>query len=58
MIEIQGYTFTDVLPIEKGVSGDKKYRVKTADHDLMLLRVSDIKEYERKKIIYGMMERP
>jgi len=54
--DIPGYAFVDILPIEKGVSGDKKYRVKTTDNRLMLLRISDISELERKKTMFGMME--
>jgi len=57
VIEIPGYDFTDAVPIEKGVSGDKKYRVTTTDGRLMLLRVSDINEYNCKKTMYSMMER-
>jgi serine/threonine-protein kinase len=57
MINIPGYKFVEVTPIEKGVSGDKKYRVDTTDGCTMLLRVSDISEYERKKTMYDIMKR-
>jgi len=44
-------------PIAKGLSGDKKYCVKTADGGQLLLRVSSILELDNKKAEYGMMER-
>jgi serine/threonine-protein kinase len=56
MFDIPGYIFNELTPIEKGVSGDKKYCAKTTDGLLMLLRVSDISEYERKKTMYSLME--
>ena len=49
--------FTQITPINKGWSEDKKYCVETADGRRMLLRVSDISEYGRKKAEYEMMER-
>ena len=48
MTNIPGYAFNEVTLINKGGSEDKKYRVRTTDGCLMLLRLSDIKEYERK----------
>ena len=57
MTNIPGYAFDEVTLIDKGVSEDKKYRVRTTDGCLMLLRISDIKEYERKKTMYSFMER-
>ncbi|MCL2774706.1 MAG: phosphotransferase [Oscillospiraceae bacterium] len=44
-------------PITKGWSSDKKYCVETSNGQRMLLRVSDITEFDRKKVEYGMMER-
>ena len=44
-------------PILKGWSEDKKYCVTTTDGQRLLLRVSDISEYERKKAEFSMMER-
>lgn len=38
-----------VKPIIKGWSNDKKYYIKTIDGEELLLRTSDIKEYENKK---------
>jgi len=58
MKDIKGYdTFTQIEPIEKGWSGDKKYYVETVNGQRMLLRVSGIEEFERKKTEYEMMER-
>ena len=44
-------------PISKGLSNDRKYYIETADDRRMLLRVTDIAEYDRKKAEYAMMER-
>jgi len=56
--DIPGYnTFVKIEPIEKGWSEDKKYYVETADGQRMLLRISDVSEFDRKKAEYGMMER-
>lgn len=49
--------FSKVEPITKGWSNDKKYDVETADGKRMLLRISDIADYDCKKAAYGMMER-
>ena len=49
--------FMQYEPISKGMSSDKKYRVETADGRQMLLRISDISEYDRKKADYNMMAR-
>ena len=56
MTNIPGYSFNDITLIDKGVSGDRKYRVTTSDGCTMLLRVSDISEYDRKSMMYRMME--
>ena len=50
-------TFIKMEPIYKGQSNDEKYYIETVDGKRLLLRVTDIKEYERKKAEYGMMER-
>ena len=56
--DVPGFTrFINVVPINKGLSNDKKYYVETADGRRMLLRVTDTAEYERKLYEYGMMER-
>jgi len=44
-------------PIDKGWSGDKKFRVETADGQRMLLRISDISKYDRRKSEYDIMKR-
>jgi len=50
-------TFRKIEPITKGRSNDKKFFIETFDHKRMLLRLTDIKEFDRKKIEYEMMER-
>ena len=56
--DIPGYDqFVKIKPIDKGWSKDRKYYVETAGGDRMLLRISDIAEYENKKAEYGMAER-
>lgn len=52
----QKHNIVTLEPINKGWSGDKKYRVETANGQRLFLRVSDIAEYERKKAEYDMME--
>ena len=47
--------FESYKPINKGLSGDKKYCIETADGRRMLLRISDISEHDRKKADYHMM---
>lgn len=49
--------FVKVEPIHKGVSGDTKYCVETADGERMLLRISAIETHARKKAMYDMMTR-
>ena len=51
------FDIVEFEPISKGFSGDKKYRVETAGGQHMLLRVSDIAEYDGKKAEFEMMER-
>jgi aminoglycoside phosphotransferase (APT) family kinase protein len=56
--DIRNYdTFAVIKPITKGMSGDQKYYVETTDGKRLLLRISDISEYDRKKAEYEMMER-
>ena len=43
--------------IEKGLSGDKKYYIETVEGQCLLLRISDIAEYDRKKTIFSMMKK-
>jgi len=57
MTDVPGYAaFTKIEPVTKGWSSDKKYYVETAD-DRLLLRVADIKEYDKKKTEFEMMEK-
>ncbi|BCN31015.1 aminoglycoside phosphotransferase family protein [Anaeromicropila herbilytica] len=58
MIEIPLYgTFTVINPIEKGMSGDKKYYIETNNNERLLLRIADISEYEQKKTEYERMNK-
>lgn len=58
MRDIQYYnTFTKIELVDKGWSSDKKYYIETTEGKRLLLRVSDIGEYERKKAEYEIMER-
>ena len=41
--------------VSKGWSSDKKYRIRTIDGELLLLRISDIEQYEAKKKEYDMI---
>ena len=41
--------WTDIEPVQKGWSSDKKYLVTTASGEQLLLRISDIEQYEEKK---------
>ncbi len=50
-------TLKNIKQIQKGMSGDKKYYIETDDNQQLLLRVSDISEYARKKSEYKLMNR-
>lgn len=50
-------TFVKVKPIHKGWSSDKKYYVETKDGERLLLRVSDILEYEAKQHEFDIMKK-
>ena len=50
-------SFVKIELIEKGQSNDKKYYIETSDNRRMLLRVTDIGEFARKKAEYEMLER-
>lgn len=62
------YKWKSIEPINKGWSSDRKYYIKTIEGKELLLRISEISEYERKKIeferlnllndIDGLMSRP
>lgn len=58
MIDIPGFeAFTKIEPIAKGLSNDRKFYVETIQGARMLLRLTDAKEYTRKRAEYEMMER-
>ncbi len=48
-------TFSTVKEIEKGMSGDRKYYIETRDGKKLLLRVTDISNYETKKKDYDFL---
>jgi len=50
-------TFAKIEPLDKGWSGDKKYKVETTDGKRLLLRISDIEERKRKEAEFGMLQR-
>ena len=45
----------DIKEISKGFSPDKKYIITSANNEKYLLRTGDIKEYERKKIEFQIL---
>jgi aminoglycoside phosphotransferase (APT) family kinase protein len=58
MQQVKDYrTFTEIEPINKGWSNDKKYYIEAADNRRLLLRVADISEYERKKAEFEMVKK-
>ncbi len=48
-------TFSKVKEIEKGMSGDRKYYIETRDGKKLLLRITDISNYETKKKDYDFL---
>ncbi len=48
-------TFSKVKEIEKGMSGDRKYYIETRDGKKLLLRITDISNYEIKKKDYDFL---
>ena len=53
--DIPGYEkFIKTEPLNKGWSSDRKYIIKTAEGEKLLLRIADIAEYDRKKAEYNM----
>jgi len=58
MTDIKNYeTFIKIEPINKGWSSDKKYYIETSDGRHLLLRMSDISQYDRKKEEFETMKR-
>ena len=46
-----------VQPVEKGWSSDKKYKIHTSEGEWLLLRLSDISQYDDKKKEYEVIEK-
>ncbi|MEG1560719.1 MAG: phosphotransferase family protein [Clostridia bacterium] len=58
MTDIKGReSFVKIEPLNKGWSNDKKYYIETDDASTLLVRVADIKEYDRKKAEFDMMKK-
>jgi serine/threonine-protein kinase len=54
--DIKGYhTFVKIEPVNKGLSDDQKFHIETADGENLLLRVSDLSKYERKRAEYDVI---
>ncbi|MFK4302157.1 MULTISPECIES: phosphotransferase [unclassified Paenibacillus] len=51
------YTWNTVEEVLKGWSKDKKYDIKTKDNRELLLRVSDVSQYEKKKWEYESVKK-
>lgn len=47
--------FVKIEFIDKGYSNDKKYYIETSNDEKLLMRVADIKEYNRKKNEFNLM---
>jgi len=54
---LKGEEIVRIEPVKKGCSGDEKYCVETRGGQRMLVRISDMEEFERKKAEQGMMEK-
>ena len=50
-------TFKEIQMITKGMSRDKKYLITTDHEEHLLLRISDIKELDKKKKEYDLMQK-
>lgn len=50
------FDFVSMIPITKGWSEDKKYKVTKKDHTEYLLRISAIERYETRKALFAMLE--
>lgn len=49
-------SFTKICNINKGMSGDQKFYIETAEGKPLLLRISDFGEYDRKKLEYEIVK--
>jgi|SRR5665647_2759928 len=54
---LQYKDFAKIEPVNKGWSNDKKYYIETKAGEKLLLRVSDISEYDKKKAEYEAVKR-
>ncbi len=50
-------TFKKIIPIKKGMSGDKEYYIETNKNQHLLLRIADISQYDIKKQEYELMNK-
>lgn len=56
-MDIPGYpNFKKIDAVHAGLSSDKKFRVETHDGQPLLLRISDISEYESQKAVFDRMK--
>lgn len=56
MFDIKSYaTFEKIILINKGWSSDKKYYIETTTNEKLLLRITDISEYDQKKSEFERM---
>ena len=56
-IDIKNHeTFQKIEPINKGLSGDQKFAIETIDCKKLMLRISDISQYDRRKTMFDMMK--
>ena len=49
-------TFKKIQPINKGMSGDKKYYIEDVEGKHFLLRVADLSEFKQKKDEYEIIK--
>lgn len=58
MHDIPGFSqFAKIEPILKGWSNDKKYKIETKDGALLLLRIAEIEEVEKKRAEFDFVKR-
>lgn len=55
--QIEGYRFTKIKQIKKGMSGDCKFCLQDGKGERYLLRLSDSSEYERKQFEFEFLQR-
>lgn len=57
MTRIPGYCFIKTKPIEKGLSGDKKFYLETEKGERYLARISPCTKFERKRTVYERLQK-